>query len=155
MKTIEIIGILYCLLVTCLCLFYIGNQEKEVDLGAKEIIHEQGVDLTWDAPDNIGLAEPNSFSATQSWEKRKAKLTYPEEELDVIYKDEPALGKLAKSLWGYEPFDIKFIISLIPTWPDYIELEKDLVIEDPNSYEFFSQLTILKGTKIFFRDSND
>ena len=43
------------------------------------------------------------------------------------------------------------ISKLIPTWPDYIELKKDLIIQDPNNYEFFSKWTILKGTKIYYK----
>ncbi len=47
-------------------------------------------------------------------------------------------------------------MSLIPTWPDYIELEKDLVIDVPVEFgeirTFGYQL--IKGTKIYFKEGN-
>ena len=89
------------------------------------------------------------------WVSEPNEPEYTESELEEIYKDEPALGKLAKYLYGYgtPPTAHYDITHFIPTWPDYIELEKDLIIHRPGSKEndyyvwFFN-----KGTKIYFKD---
>ena len=50
---------------------------------------------------------------------------------------------------------VKVSLDFIPTWPDYIELEKDLVIDfiEPNSpYETKWDWIFPKGTKIYFND---
>ena len=70
----------------------------------------------------------------------------------MIHKDVPP-GIYA--IWqspGSEikPFDIT---SFIPTWPDYIELEKDLVIHRPGKTENeFIVMFFNKGTKIYFKN---
>lgn len=51
----------------------------------------------------------------------------------------------------------KVSLDFIPTWPDYIELEKDLVIENFLNYKFdgtrvYRLFTLRKGTKIYFKD---
>ena len=41
----------------------------------------------------------------------------------------------------------------IPTWPDYIELEKDLVIICPEEHGIIPlMINLTKGTKIYFND---
>ena len=135
------------------------------------------------------------FGWSEEPKPNEPKLTYTIEELDEIYKDEPALGKLAKRLWGFgepepnEPeeselhiicdcgmkYDIRgkelcyksrytfltdFVKAInpkskIPTWPEYIELEKDLYIDissrvrDPEKGRTWN---LVKGTKIYFKD---
>lgn len=45
-------------------------------------------------------------------------------------------------------------LDFIPTWPDYIELEKDLIIQSPWYGEYWKPIitcTLEKGTKIFFK----
>lgn len=109
-----------------------------------------------------GHIEPNESEPSESM------TTYTAEELDEIYKDEPALGRLAKDLWGVGEGRIKITdlnepmkYSLpIPTWPDYIELEKDLVLRydfpEPNNpllIHIPSEFWIIgKGTKIYFKE---
>lgn len=84
---------------------------------------------------------------------------YTAEELDEIYKDEPALGKLAKGLWGYG--DVPWypsnetnnsLLDFIPTWPDYIELERDLIIGEDIGGEHLETITLGKGMKIYFKE---
>ena len=59
----------------------------------------------------------------------------------------------------WEPNDINVVsLDFIPTWPDYIELEKDLVFESFIRYEFDGTrwdkvFTWPKGTKIYFKDN--
>lgn len=82
-------------------------------------------------------------------------VAYTAEELDEIYKDEPELGILAKRLWGYgtppEPNEPqKVSLGFIPTWPDYIELDKDLWIVDETEYGIM--MRFCKGTKIYFKE---
>lgn len=44
------------------------------------------------------------------------------------------------------------LLKLIPTWPDYIKLEKDLLATYPN-FEGHTVINLLpKGTKIYFKD---
>lgn len=92
--------------------------------------------------------------------------TYTIEEIDEIYKDEPALGRLAKDLYGVGEGRIVLREDwhkLIPTWPDYIELEKTLILRydypEPNttSHEVsilptYEKWVINKGTKIYFKE---
>lgn len=47
-------------------------------------------------------------------EPNEPKLTYTAEELDEIYKDEPALGKLAKSLYGFESMTVTDFEPITP-----------------------------------------
>jgi len=111
----------------------------------------------------------------------KPKETYTAEELDEIYKDEPALGILAKRMWGVEPppepnepeegsiivendkGDYVFIKPKsnqfgIPTWPDYIELDKDLIYFVPDDNDEWTigdgveVILIHKGTRIYFKE---
>jgi hypothetical protein len=85
---------------------------------------------------------------------------YTEDELDEIYKDEPALGRMAKYLYGYgtPPTAYYNIAHFIPTWPKYIELDKDLLAVIPterkvSGYTESEVKTIYpKGTKIYFKD---
>lgn len=44
------------------------------------------------------------------------------------------------------------ILSLIPTWPDYIELEKELRIDLPDNKTMSAGWWFPKGTKIYFKD---
>jgi len=47
-------------------------------------------------------------------------------------------------------------LDFIPTWPKYIELEKDLILEFPKSEDYpivqRTSLTIIKGTKIYLKE---
>lgn len=44
----------------------------------------------------------------------------------------------------------KVSLDFIPTWPDYIELEKELWITDDSEYGVLIRL--IKGTKIYFKE---
>lgn len=44
------------------------------------------------------------------------------------------------------------LLDFIPTWPDYIELEKDLYITPPDAAKENWYMYIEKGTKIYFKD---
>lgn len=61
------------------------------------------------------------------------------------------------SIW--EPNEITVVsLDFIPTWPDYIELEKDLVIIWPKTradgleWDYQPRIEMSKGTKIYFKD---
>jgi len=44
----------------------------------------------------------------------------------------------------------------IPTYPDYIELKEDLILEPPppeDPYSTTSSITIGKGTKVYYKKS--
>lgn len=66
--------------------------------------------------------------------------------------NEPILTKgYTFNIW--EPNDINIVsLDFIPTWPDYIELEKDLIVDpaDPNENWF---CIYPKGTKIYFQEN--
>lgn len=155
--------------------------ELEIQCACGIITKVIGKDISYSQRYSIVTAESN-------WPE------YTEKELDEIYKDEPALGKLAKSLYGYEPNELEYtakdepalgrlakdlcgvgtawycsvckktysnehfcLMPYIPTWPDYIELEKDLVIispdstpDDPGENDSWV-ITFNKGTKIYFK----
>ncbi len=55
----------------------------------------------------------------------------------------------------YKTLDI--IMKCIPTWPDYIELEKELIVIWPkeileDGYDYQPKITMSKGAKIYFKD---
>ena len=105
------------------------------------------------------VSEPNKslehfdWEAAEEWIRSERNKTEP---------NEPE----ATSSWCYitdlnEPKKVS--LDFIPTWPDYIELEKDLVlrfdfpepnnllmklIHEPTAYKIFS-----KGTKIYFKEN--
>ena len=180
------------LVIVCLSLAFAICVYNNYVLGdkLKELVHEQEVEfvepdifsntLFPTCPDYTEPNEPEYINTTKF---------YTEEELEEIYKDEPALGKLAKALYGYEAesnepefeivsfeladpnepeFELTFceatmslpykanLFDFIPTWPDYIELEKDLVIHRPGKTENeFIVMYFHKGTHIYFRDDDD
>lgn len=82
---------------------------------------------------------------------------YTTEELDRIFKDEPALGSLAKDLHGIGEHTVLFI----PTAPDYIELPKTLLIEGNikcsnwSGIDFtrYNILRLDKGTRIYCEEN--
>ncbi len=177
----------------------LGQEEKLIDViglcidrieKLEENHNEPAINLTNESGGIFVITEPNDL-------KIDIKSHYTAEELDEIYKDEPALGKLAKSLWGvdepnklgiriiapeenwkcscgmdwgemfeifcdcgktYKTLDI--IMKCIPTWPDYIELEKELVIKEPadiseiagREHDFSFSIELAKGKKINFKD---
>lgn len=64
---------------------------------------------------------------------------------------------------GYSLEELPTLLEkIIPTWPDYIELEKDLILRydfpEPNNpyliYFPFNKRTISKGTKIYFEEDD-
>ena len=96
-------------------------------------------------------------------EPNEPELTYTAEELDEIYKDEPSLGRLVKDLYGVGEGRLlwkKDLHKIIPTWPDYIELDKELMIKLPERPNLFQgafrkeQYRFPKGTKIYFKDDD-
>lgn len=186
-KMKKLIEILIVVVVLFMLAFAFGCKDK-VEARAKVIYNRALTDT------EVAQIYDDPF-----YEPNEPKLTYTEEELDEIYKDEPALGKLVKSLYGFiepsEPEDSKIkeeyestgylwipdtnelskykwycscgrgiremstyecrdcgktysafevILNNIPTWPDYIEIKKDLVI---------GAWVIEKGTKIYCKDS--
>jgi len=60
----------------------------------------------------------------------------------------------------WEPNETNVVsLDFIPTWPDYIELEKDLVIIWPKEtiaenldWHYQPKVTMAKGTKIYFKE---
>lgn len=78
-----------------------------------------------------------------------------EQDVNVIYWYEP---NEPEYLTYHTPKPQKGnILDFIPTWPDCIELEKDLVIIAPPSkieglkYDYQPQIRLGKGTKIYYK----
>jgi len=94
----------------------------------------------------------------QDWEPESYKELVHEQEVEIELNEPLYIGG------KYEP-DTLNLNALIPTWPDYIELEKNLVI-DANEFVFAhasydgyhieqgvsNTIVIPKGTKIYFTD---
>ena len=57
-------------------------------------------------------------------------------------------------LYVWEPIpEPNDLLDWIPTWPEYIELDKDLVIDNSEVAGTWPDLVIIqKGTKIYFRE---
>ena len=81
--------------------------------------------------------------------------------LDDITTPEPNEPEGLIYIW--EPNEPqKVSLDFIPTWPDFIKLEKDLMIIWPNEpfdidevqYNYQPQIYISKGTKIYFKDED-
>ncbi len=162
---------------------------------------EEPLGITFEEPNESAIALIDESRGIFVIVEPNEPKTYTAEELDEIYKDEPALGRLAKSMWGlaesneptawddigepdvpgrneseykwfcscgkgirkmsiyecrdcgkvYNPLDV--ILKNIPTWPDYIELEKDLVIDLPDDHSIgIYEIILGKGTKIYFKE---
>jgi len=158
-----------------------GRLRYEAGLAAgKELYHEQEVvametassgtiefvmycDLCDEVYENEGLHYPvcNASKAIEISEPNESEWYQVQA---TIHKDVPPGVYAIWSSPGTElkPFDIT---SLIPTWPDYIELEKDLVItrQIPNSYSWEGDEVVKahnttiyrKGTRIYFKGTDN
>ncbi len=100
--------------------------------------------------DRIYLYEGDEFDIViEKKEPNEPKKFYTTEELDEIYKDELELTFVEATWEPYNEYDLNHII---PTWPDYIKLEKDLIASYPH-FEGHTVINLLpKGTKIYFKD---
>ena len=97
--------------------------------GDVELIHEQEVEIN----------EPNIKVVS----------------IEVVEPDEPDFVLTFCEATMSLPYKAN-LFDFIPTWPDYIELEKDLVIHRPGKTENeFIVMYFHKGTHIYFRDDDD
>jgi len=131
--------------------------------------------IEYDFP--IRFPEPNCQTYVPITEPNDIKIDYKKHytasELDEIYKDNPSLGRLAKDLHGVGEGKLLWKTdgqgqAYIPTWPECIELGKDLIIVEPKvkvppltrfSDEYGNEITEYKpktvypkGTKIYFKE---
>lgn len=100
--------------------------------------------------DSLILSEPN--------EPEVIGLTVDFIDISITEPNEPIqeLTKCFEDLLGYtDRLRWTTLIPSIPTWPDYIELEKDLMVLAPRKNpKYHSTLIIPKGTKIYFSDKD-
>lgn len=79
------------------------------------------------------------------------------DEAEAATKSRVAL-KVDEDIRKAQASEPKVSLDFIPTWPDYIELEKDLIIDlshknDPNNPTIhYHDYVIVKGTRIYFKD---
>jgi hypothetical protein len=176
MKWSEILSLLAISLLLIICAEKAFFIEKKSEAKA-ELVHEQEVEVI--SPELWPMSEPECTEVKTLCEKHQLfyyrhysngswipsccpvcdidepnEPEYTEEELTEIYKDEPALAQLAKWLYGYETQTTFYynITHFIPTWPKYIELDNDLMIESFMMMDGYDGCVVVpKGTKIYFR----
>lgn len=101
-------------------------------------------------PNELILIDANSYEEFGNYEPPPEP---NEPKLNAItklaYTDEPKFLIWNKEIKKWEWKPLKYSLP-IPTWPDYIELEKDLYIVTAESNTWFIWLN--KGTKIYFKE---
>lgn len=174
MKTLQRIALCIVLLTM---MYTIWDCCDKVPATVKELVCEQEVEFVEPNDPEIKL-ETIDFRATYGDPDAELEIVVPNESETEITLCDPNIEE--EWIWGVEgTFEhsepepneyawfgttkeghnyIRVLFGLIPTWPDYIELPKDLVIghseftNPDGSIGIHNDIVIGKGTKIYFND---
>ena len=105
--------------------------------------------------------DPRAYTCPKCYDGAKGTLCpghYEPNEPECIVIEHPMLQE-GYTFHIWEPNDISVVsLDFIPTWPEYIELEKDLWLDcrhkdDPNDFgSSYGYIMIEKGTRIYFKE---